>query len=39
MFQEWENRGVHLWKVKFAEIPLIEGQAEYSYATDSVNFP
>ena len=39
MFKEWENRGVHLWKVKFAQIPLIEGQAEYSYATDSVNFP
>jgi len=39
MFKEWENRGVHLWKVKFAEIPLIEGQAEYSYATDSINFP
>ena len=39
MFQEWGNRGVHLWKVKLAKIPLIEGQAEYSYATDSVNFP
>ena len=39
MFQEWENRGVHLWKVKLAKVPLIEGQAEYSYATDSVNFP
>ena len=30
MFQEWGNRGVHLWKVKLAKIPLIEGQAEYS---------
>ena len=39
MFQEWENRGVHLWKVKLAEVPLILGQAEYSYSTDSVNFP
>ena len=39
MFKEWENRGVHLWKVKLAEIPLIEGQAEYSYATDTINFP
>ena len=39
MFKEWENRGVHLWKVKFAEIPLIEGQAEYSFASDSTNFP
>ena len=39
MFQEWENRGVHLWKVKLAKIPLIQGQAEYSFATDSINFP
>ena len=39
LFQEWANRGVHLWKVKLAKIPLIQGQAEYSYATDSVNFP
>ena len=39
MFQEWENRGVHLWKVKLAEVPLILGQAEYSFSTDSVNFP
>tara|TARA_R100000781_G_scaffold44265_1_gene30103 strand:+ start:372 stop:1454 length:1083 start_codon:yes stop_codon:yes gene_type:complete len=39
LFQEWANRGVHLWKVKLAKIPLVEGQAEYSYATDSSNFP
>ena len=39
MFQEWGNRGVHLWKVKLAKIPLIQGQAEYSYAADTVNFP
>ena len=39
MFQEWANRGVHLWKVKLAKVPLVEGQAEYSYATDSTNFP
>ena len=39
MFQEWENRGVHLWKVKLAKVPLVEGQAEYSFATDSINFP
>ena len=32
MFQEWGNRGVHLWKVKLAKIPLVLGQAEYSYA-------
>ena len=39
MFQEWANRGVHLWKIKLAKIPLVQGQAEYSYATDSTNFP
>ena len=39
MFQEWANRGVHLWKVKLAKIPLVQGQAEYSFATDSTNFP
>ena len=39
MFQEWGNRGVHLWKIKLAKIPLVEGQAEYNYASDSSNFP
>ena len=39
MFQEWGNRGVHLWKVKLAKVPLVEGQAEYNYASDSENFP
>ena len=39
MFQEWANRGVHLWKVKLAKVPLVEGQAEYSFASDSTNFP
>ena len=39
LFQEWANRGVHLWKVKLAKIPLVEGQAEYNYASDPVNFP
>ena len=39
MFQEWANRGVHLWKVKLAKIPLVEGQAEYNFASDSANFP
>jgi len=39
MFQEWGNRGVHLWKVKLAKVPLVEGQAEYSFASDSENFP
>jgi len=39
LFQEWQNRGVHLWKVKLAKVPLVLGQAEYSFATDSANFP
>ena len=39
MFSEWGNRGVHLWKVKQATIPLVEGQAEYNYASDNTNFP
>jgi len=39
MFQEWGNRGVHLWKVKLAKVPLILGQAEYNFASDSANFP
>ena len=39
IFQEWGNRGVHLWKVKLAKVPLVEGQAEYNFAADSVNFP
>ena len=39
LFQEWQNRGIHLWKIKLAKIPLVEGQAEYSYASDSINFP
>jgi hypothetical protein len=39
LFQEWENRGVHLWKVKLAKVPLVLGQAEYNYASDPVNFP
>ena len=39
LFQEWGNRGVHLWKVKLATVPLVEGQAEYNFASDSSNFP
>jgi|TARA_B100001564_G_C20461999_1_gene588471 hypothetical protein len=39
LFSEWGNRGVHLWKVKQATIPLVEGQAEYNFANDNANFP
>lgn len=39
LFSEWGNRGVHLWKVKSATIPLVLGQAEYNYTNDTSNFP
>jgi hypothetical protein len=39
LLSEWDNRGVHLWKVKLATIPLVLGQAEYSYTTDPTNYP
>ena len=39
LFSEWGNRGVHLWKVKSATIPLVQGQDEYNYANDNANFP
>jgi hypothetical protein len=39
LLSEWGNRGIHLWKVKLATIPLVLGQAEYNYANDNVNFP
>ena len=39
LLSEWDNRGVHLWKVKLAVIPLVLGQAEYNYTTDPTNYP
>jgi len=39
LLSEWDNRGVHLWKVKLATIPLVLGQAEYNYINDATNFP
>jgi hypothetical protein len=39
LLSEWDNRGVHLWKVKLATIPLVLGQAEYSYTSDPTNYP
>ena len=39
LLSEWDNRGVHLWKVKLATIPLVLGQAEYNYAADPTSFP
>jgi hypothetical protein len=39
LLSEWDNRGVHLWKVKLAAIPLVLGQAEYNHANDPTNYP
>ena len=39
LLSEWDNRGVHLWKVKLATVPLVLGQAQYNYAADPTNFP
>ena len=39
LLSEWDNRGVHLWKVKLATVPLVLGQAQYDYASDPTNFP
>ena len=34
LFAEWGNRGIHLWKVALHEKALVQGQAEYSVASD-----
>ena len=39
LLTEWNNRGVNLWKIKLATVPLVEGQAQYTYANDNTNFP
>jgi len=39
LLTEWNNRGINLWKIKLATIPLVEGQAQYTYANDNTNFP
>jgi len=39
LLSECDNRGVHLWKVKLATVPLVLGQAEYNYAADTSNYP
>ena len=39
LLSEWDNRGVHLWKVEKATVSLVLGQAEYNYAADPTNFP
>ena len=35
LFAEWGNRGIHLWKVTLNTIALVNGQAEYSTATNT----
>lgn len=37
LFQEWANRGINLWTVESAEIPLIQGQATYNLPTDCID--
>ena len=39
ILSELDNRGVHLWKVKLATVPLVLGQAEYNYTADTTNYP
>ena len=39
LLSEWGNRGIHLWKIKLASVPLVEGQALYNYTSDTTNFP
>ena len=34
LFAEWGNRGIHLWKVALHEAALVQGQAEYTVASD-----
>ena len=31
MFQEWDNRGLHYWELKEANIDLVENQSEYHF--------
>ena len=38
LLSEWGNRGIHLWKIKLASVPLVEGQALYNYTSDTANF-
>ena len=39
LLSEWGNRGIHLWKIKLASVPLVEGQALYNWTSDTTNFP
>ena len=37
LFQEWANRGINLWTVTAAEIPLIQGQGTYDLPADCID--
>ena len=37
LLMEWANRGINLWTVTEASMPLIQGQAEYSLPLDTVD--
>ena len=39
LLAEWGKRGIHLWKISLASVPLVEGQAEYNWTSDTTNFP
>ena len=39
LLAEWGNRGIHLWKIKLGSVPLVEGQPEYNWTSDTTNFP
>ena len=39
LFSEWANRGIQLWEIKQASVTLVQGQATYSTAANSVGFP
>lgn len=36
MLARWSNQGVNLWAVDLVSVPLIQGQQEYSVASDTV---
>lgn len=37
LMQEWANRGINLWTISSATIPLIDGQATYNLASGIVD--
>ena len=37
LFTEWANRGINLWTVEEANIPLVQGQGTYNLPTDFVD--